>query len=98
MAGCLWYFLFIIISPVKNKKHTKPYMLNDNKVTVYIYIKHNFLKKTSGCQMKDKKSCLKALAWLELAEGYLKPCHQAPLNIKQMYVLSLSCFLLTSWI
>ena len=48
--------------------------------------------------MKDKKSCLKALAWLELAEGYLKPCHQAPLNIKQMYVLSLSCFLLTSWI
>ena len=57
-------------------------MLNDNKVTVYIYIKHNFLKKTSGCQMKDKKSCLKALAWLELAEGYLKPCHQAPLNIK----------------
>ena len=29
-------------------------------------------KKTSGCQMKEKKSCLKALAWLELAEGYLK--------------------------
>ena len=29
-------------------------------------------KKTSGCQMKEKKSCLKALAWLLLAEGYLK--------------------------
>ena len=28
-------------------------------------------KKTSGCKMKEKKSCLKALPWLVLAEGYL---------------------------
>ena len=28
-------------------------------------------EKVSGCQMTEKNSCLKALAWLELAEGYL---------------------------
>ena len=60
-------------------------MLNDNKFTVYFYIKHNFLKKqvVVKCKKKKKKkSCLKALVWPELAEGYLKPCHQAPISIK----------------
>ena len=46
-------------------------MPNDNNFTDYFYIKHNIVKKTSGYQMKERKSCLKALAWLELAEGYL---------------------------
>ena len=27
----------------------------------------------SGCQLKEKKSYLKALAWLELAEDFLNP-------------------------
>ena len=46
--------IVIIISPVKNKIHTKSYKLNDKKFTVYIKLK--FLKKISGCQMKENKS------------------------------------------
>ena len=57
--------LFIIISPVKNKKHTKSYMLNDNRFTVY-FISSTVSKKTSGCrQMKEKNSCLKGYWDLE---------------------------------
>ena len=29
----------IFVSPVKNKIHTKSYRLNNNKFTIYIYIK-----------------------------------------------------------
>ena len=36
-----------------------------------IFISFIISEKKSGCKMKEKKSCLKALAWLELAEGYL---------------------------
>ena len=36
-----------------------------------IFISLVVSEKTIGCKMKGKKSCLKALAWLELAEGYL---------------------------
>ena len=46
-------------------------MLNDNRFTVY-FISSTVSKKTSGCrQMKEKNSCLKALAQLEPAEDYL---------------------------
>ena len=53
---------------MKNKKHTRSYMLNDNQCTVYFFEKAYFLEKEpSGYQMKEK-SCLKASAWLELSE------------------------------
>ena len=31
------------------------------------------MKRTSGFQIKEEKSCWKALAWADLAEGYLNP-------------------------
>ena len=36
-----------------------------------IFISSLNSEKASGCQMKEKNSCLKALAWLDLSEGYL---------------------------
>ena len=59
----------------EEKKHARSYMLNDNQFTVYFYNKLSFLKRPSGCQMKEK-SCLKASAWLDLAEVIqtLSPC------------------------
>ena len=52
-----------------------------------IFISSINLEDTSGCQMKEKKSCLKALAWLELAKRCLnfdmfKPSHKVPLKAK----------------
>ena len=32
-------------------------------------------EKTSSCQIKEKNSCLKGLAWLELPQSYLNICH-----------------------
>ena len=31
----------------------------------------NSEKQITDCQIKEKKSCLKALVWLKLSEGYL---------------------------
>ena len=38
-----------------------------------IFISRLGSEKTSGFQIKEKKSCLKTLAWTEIAEGYLNP-------------------------
>ena len=37
----------------------------------FIFKSSSNSEKTSDCQMKEKYSCLNALAWLELVEGYL---------------------------
>ena len=63
--------------------HTKSYKLNDNKLTVYISTL-NSEKKISGCQMKEKKSCLRASppTSFEACRSSFKPCHQPPLKAK----------------
>ena len=61
--------IIIIILPVKNKKHTRSYMLNDKQLqSIFI----TSLKKTGGCQMTGKKIRFENISMAGAGRCYLK--------------------------
>ena len=72
--------IIIIIFPVKNKKHARSYMLNDNQFTVHFNNKLNFFKKTKWLP-NERKIMFESIS-MAGACCFFKPCHQVPLKVK----------------
>ena len=53
-------------------------------------------EKNKWLSKKRKKFMFETNSMSGASSRLFKPCHQAPLKAKQMYALSLNCFLLTS--
>ena len=47
-----------------------------------INLQSAFMKKTRGCQMKEKELMLESISMVGTSRRLFKPCHQAPLKEK----------------
>ena len=64
---------------MKDKKHTRSYMPNDNQFTVYFYNKLIFLKRTKWLP-NERKIMFERISMAGACRRLFKPYHQVPLK------------------